>query len=454
MWPYVTLSLIKSVLVWLLLIGLVRLMDKLESKRFLLVTLGSAFLLRVLWILIIQTQPAGDGAWYHLHAISLAEGEGMVTDGRSTARLGPAWVVLLSLFYRFLGAHIFIGQAINLMLCLAIIYLAFKIAESLFDTPTAKTAAILMALWPGQIPYSGTLLSEPLFTVALLSGFYLSLKKFAANNWPGKATLVGALYGLASLARPIALTYLPVNVLVMLLRGQSLKKTAEVTALALLGLLVVMTPWVYRNYKAFQAFVPTTTHSGIVLWQGNNPDATGIPSDGAFQPHDDVKDEVLRDSLARQEAVAFIKEDPKRFARMFFARLYRMYEVDIEVAQSSLQAGRPLPTALSVGYLKICNTFFNAMMPLFCVFMLLPLFRIRGFSLPSWLIVMLPVAYFALLQAVFLAQDRYKYPTLSFVAIGVALVLNKMRTLTKALWDHSRFGKVSGSELKIEQAAL
>jgi hypothetical protein len=297
-------------------------------------------------------------------------------------------------------------------------------------------------------------LSEPLFGVLFLVGFLLSIKRFEAKSGAFKALSIGALYAAAALTRPITFLYLPLNALVTLVRGASIRKTITVHALAFVAVVIVMAPWVYRNYKVFHAIIPATTFGGAVLWQGNNPDATGLPSDGAFQPHEDIKDEVLRDSVARKEAVAFIKENPKRFARLFLARLYRTYEVDVEVAQSSLNAGRPLPTILSDGFIKICNTFFNAIMLLFCVYLVLPFFRIRDFGLRSWLIVMIPTAYFALMQAVFLAQDRYKYPTVPFIAIGVAVVLSKLQIVVTALWDSSRFSKVPSSEPKLEQAAL
>ncbi|MBI3650453.1 MAG: glycosyltransferase family 2 protein [Acidobacteria bacterium] len=235
--------------------------------------------------------------------------------------------------------------------------------------------------------------------------------------------------------------------------GMQLFSLLTVHALAFVAVLLVMAPWVYRNYRVFHAIIPATTFGGGVLWQGNNPEATGLPSDGGFQPHAEVTDEVLRDALARKEAMAFIKEKPKRFARLFFARLYRTYEVDVEVAQSSLNAGRPLPAILSGGFIKICNTFFNAIMLLFCVYLIFPLFRISDFSLRSWCIVMIPTAYFALMQAVFLAQDRYKYPTVPFIAIGVAVVLSKLQIVVTALWQHSRFSKVPSSEPKFEPVA-
>jgi hypothetical protein len=451
-WQYVVIALLKGFCVWLTLLGLVRLSSRLKARHFLYAVLGLALLCRVVWIWITQVPPTatGDAAWYHGRAVSIAEGMGMAVDGVPTARFGPTYIVFLALLYQVFGIAPVLGQIGNVIFSVGVVYLTYAIALELYDETIARTAGLLMAVFPGQIPYAGVSLSEPIFGVLFLTGFLLSIKNPATGKGVLYGLSIGALYAAAALTRPVTFLYLPLSPLVTFVRGASIRKAITIHALAFVGVLIVLAPWVYRNYKIFHAVIPATTFGGCVLWQGNNPDATGLPSDGAFQPHADVKDEVLRDSIARKEATAFIKENPQRFARLFFARLYRIYEVDVEVAQISLSAGRPLPSILSGGFIKICNTFFNAIMLLFCAYMVLPLFRASDFSFRSWLVMLIPTAYFALMQAVFLAQDRYKYPTVPFIVIGVAVILHKLQIPLEALWKSWRFRKTPDSAPAIE----
>jgi 4-amino-4-deoxy-L-arabinose transferase-like glycosyltransferase len=451
-WLYVVIALLKGFCVWLLILGTVRLSGRLNARHFIYALIGLALLCRVVWIVVTQVPPTatGDAAWYHGRAVSIAEGMGMAVDGVPTARFGPTYIVFLALLYKVFGAAPVLGQVANVIFSVGVVYLTYAIALELYDETIARTASLLMAIFPGQIPFAGVSLSEPMFGVLFLFGFLLSIKKIEAGSGVWRGLSIGALYAAAALTRPVTFLYLPLSPLVTFARGASVRKAITLHALAFLGVLMVLAPWVYRNYRIFHAFIPATTYGGGVLWQGNNPDATGLPSDGAFQPHAEVTDEVLRDSIARKEAVAFIKENPKRFARLFLARLYRTYEVDIEVAQISLNAGRPLPAFLSGSFIKVCNTFFNAIMLLFCAYLLLPLFRASDFSLRSWLIVLIPTAYFALMQAVFLAQDRYKYPTVPFIVIGVAVMLRKLQIPVNELWKSWRFRKVPNAAPAIE----
>jgi 4-amino-4-deoxy-L-arabinose transferase-like glycosyltransferase len=451
-WLYVVIALLKGLCIWLAILGTVRLSGRLNARHFLYALLGLALLSRVVWIVVTQVPPlaTGDAAWYHGRAVSIAEGLGMAVDGVPTARFGPTYIVFLALLYKVFGAAPVLGQIANVIFSVAVVYLTYTIALELYDETIARTASLLMAIFPGQIPFAGVSLSEPMFGLLFLAGFLLSIKKIETGNGVWRGLSIGALYAAAALTRPVTFLYLPLSPLVTFIRGASLRKTITLHGLAFVGVSIVMAPWIYRNYKVFHAFIPATTFGGGVLWQGNNPDATGLPSDGAFQPHADIQDEVLRDSINRKEAVGFIKENQQRFARLFFARLYRTYEVDMEVAQSSLNAGRPLPSALSVGFIKVCNTFFNAMMLLFCAYMVLPLCRASDFSLRSWLAVLIPTAYFALMQAVFLAQDRYKYPTVPFIVIGVAVMLHKLQIPLNALWKSWRFRRAPDSAPAIE----
>jgi hypothetical protein len=82
--------------------------------------------------------------------------------------------------------------------------------------------------------------------------------------------VAGIVLGLASLCRPSFLVWAALVMLYMVLRGRSWV-AAKRTALLLGGFLLVLAPWVVRNWLVLGRPVVATTHGGYTLLLGNNP---------------------------------------------------------------------------------------------------------------------------------------------------------------------------------------
>ena len=112
--------------------------------------------------------------------------------------------------------------------------------------------------------------------------------------------------------------------------------------------------------------------------------------------------------------------------RYFFGKVDRTYESDSEVTESSLAAGRPLPHTLTALYEHAGTTYFNAMMLLFCGFVVMACVPRAAIPVASSAAIIVPVLYFVVLQAVFISQYRYNYPSLPFIAIGAAALVRRL----------------------------
>ena len=138
----------------------------------------------------------------------------------------------------------------------------------------------------------------------------------------------GLFLGLAALTRPVLLPAPGLFFLYEVLcsggrgrwRGRTLWRRALGGALAVaLGMALVVGPWTWRNYRALGAFVPVSTNGGVNLWQGNNPHTNGEffwSDDPHLNPLLEVQDEVERDRLGRQLALAWIRENPRQFLQL------------------------------------------------------------------------------------------------------------------------------------------
>jgi hypothetical protein len=151
-------------------------------------------------------------------------------------------------------------------------------------------AALVVAIYPATIEYTGMLMTEPL-AATLLSGAILGL--LWAGDGPGPDAAGGATQGPAvtwrwlvpgltlgalALVRP---EYLAIGLLlaVLVFGWQRLhvpwRQALLAAAIVALGIVVVVAPWTIRNAIALDRFVTVSTGGGQVLYAG-----TYLPSDG------------------------------------------------------------------------------------------------------------------------------------------------------------------------------
>lgn len=431
MWMSVVWMLVKVAAVVALLRAGASALKRCTRRSQLAAILALACALRIGWAVAVAPALSGDATWYHQRAAAIAAGQGYTIDGRPTARLAPGFPSALAVVYLVTGPHPAAGVVLNVVLSLAVIALTQRIARQIFDNDIALTAGLIAAIWPGQIPYAATLLSEPFFGVVFLLGYSLSLRapegRSAARRWLG----AGACLAAATLTRPVTLLIAPVVAFLSWASGVRPGRAIAggIVVAAVTAALVL--PWGFRNYQAFGSFVPVTTSAGIALWEGNHPGSTGLPSDASVEPYGHIANEAERDGLAARDARAFMRADPMRAIRLYVEKLYRTYETDTEVAASSISAGRPWPPWLGGTYQKLCTTWFNVLMLLFCAFLFLPLAPRFGVTWWSWLLLVVPVVYFAGFQAVFISQYRYNYPALPFITIGAAVAIVRLSDVVR-----------------------
>jgi 4-amino-4-deoxy-L-arabinose transferase-like glycosyltransferase len=141
-----------------------------------------------------------------------------------------------------------------------------RVAGAAFGARARVIAAALTAFYPDLVWFSTHFWSETLFLVALWWSFE---RLVAAERDASRAAalLAGLLFGLAILTRETALYFAPFAAL-WLARGSATGRIGRGAAFLAAAVLTVV-PWTYRNYVAYDAFVPVSTAGGLNLWQGN-----------------------------------------------------------------------------------------------------------------------------------------------------------------------------------------
>jgi hypothetical protein len=144
-----------------------------------------------------------------------------------------------------------------------------RVGAYAFGARAGLLAAALAAFYPELVWFSAHFWVENVFLVLLWWGFERLLAADARSRTP-TALAAGALWGLAVLARETLLYFVPLAGLWLLWRRRA-EGGARRGAAVVLGAVLVVAPWTWRNWIAYGAFIPVSTAGGLNLFQGNAP---------------------------------------------------------------------------------------------------------------------------------------------------------------------------------------
>lgn len=244
--------------------------------------------------------PVFDAAAYAAIAKNLDEGHGFTVGAEATqpsSDYSPGLPLFVAGIYKVTGGvHERLARIVLALLGTLAILFTYLLARRLADAlPTyaskrewvpvvaALIAALVVAIYPATIEYTGMLMTEPL-AATLLSGAILGILWAAGGTPRGGAVpwwrwlVPGLTLGALALVRP---EYLAIGLLLALivalrqLRHSDWKRAVLAGVVVALGLIVVVAPWTIRNAVALDRFVTVSTGGGQVLYAG-----TYLPSHG------------------------------------------------------------------------------------------------------------------------------------------------------------------------------
>ena len=136
----------------------------------LFVVLLMAVVLRVAWVMHSEAAPheGVDSYWYDSVAKSVALGRGIAKplDGVTpTALFPPGYPLVLGGAYKLFGAHLWVAQALNIVIAVATIAITYAIARVVLGRLAAGIAAGLLAVFPSQVIYSSVVMSVNVRTI-------------------------------------------------------------------------------------------------------------------------------------------------------------------------------------------------------------------------------------------------------------------------------------------------
>ncbi len=324
-----------------------RRLEQWPRSRFLVLIIVVSFLLRAGAVAVLRDpyrvhgpETNADGVFYHQIAVNLARGEGyVITPGRPTRYWMPGFPLLLAGIYRAAGERpelVYLSLCVlGTIACLIAYWLGVRLGGEWFG----RTASLLGAFYVPHIYLASVFLSENLFAVVVGVAAVFAVRFLQTGRWRDLAAAAFTA-GLGVLTRPFLLAgAIGFAVWLLVRRGQGrLQKLQAVVYVC--GVLVVLSPWVVRNYLLDGRIVVLTTGAGVTFHGANNDIVLGdVTRWGTWIPTSElpegvmvsrVKDEWVRDRMHWQLGLRWAREHWTWEPLLTLARFVRFWLPDFD----------------------------------------------------------------------------------------------------------------------------
>lgn len=299
---------------------------------------GIALVTRLMVAFLLDGMRNPDVQEYDVIARNLIAGRGFTYFNHGIpiySALAPLPVWLAAASYWLIGSLVGV-MTLQVLAGAASAVAAAWMAARLFGGSVAPLAAgILVALHPGLAVYDASRAHALSFDVLFFT--LVLLQSFRVGDRPtaGRSAVLGVLVGLGMLSRATVLVFLPLAIVwLLVVKRAPWRRTLAAALIAGSCAAAVVAPWTIRNSMLHDRFVLLLTTDGDNFWRGNNPHASGTSyvdptrtvlstlSDSEVRELEQQPDELAQNAWFKARAWAFIRENPGKFVRLFFTKLY------------------------------------------------------------------------------------------------------------------------------------
>jgi len=312
-------------------------MEKHNIKKQLIAVFIIAIVLRIGFILTLDNSVDVWGDWWDELGWKLATGKGFWVvnpyfHGGTPfySWRPPGFPFFLAGIYKIFGHSFLAGKiGIAFISSLTCILIYFFLRE-FFKDKVCFIGSLLYAIYPASIFWSGYLtpVSLVVFLMVLFSLFLMKGKNQKRNSF---LFLSGIFLGMGILTRSTFMVFLPLILIWFLIEFK--KRGILKFSILFVGCLLIIFPWLTRNYKIHKKLVLTSTEGGIVCYIANNEKSLSQPS-GYWNPPPSFFEkfkgmsEIEINNTLYKLAFNFIISHPEEYLKLVkdrFIRFWRFY---------------------------------------------------------------------------------------------------------------------------------
>ncbi|MCB9453000.1 MAG: glycosyltransferase family 39 protein [Anaerolineaceae bacterium] len=311
---------------------------------FLIALIGVVRILTFAFVLPLDNENL-DNLWVALPE-SVVAGEGYqgcdpnyfftCTEPQPTAAREPGNVLFYALLFKVFGQEIGVIFIAQVLLDMLTGWFAYQIARRIFQPKWIGLAVV--AVWAVYLPaisVTGQYYWSPLATM-FMGLFVLSLVwALERRDSYRRILLSGVAFGLLCLTRtPNEFSIMLLIPALLLARRSGWTQRLLYAGAFTAAFVVMLSPWVIRNYIEFKAFIPTTTLNGYnifrhtqvieepdTLWYGNVPDSIIKLQERAGDRLYVGMSEVELNNIFMDEGLKIIAKYPDRYLQLSLSRV-------------------------------------------------------------------------------------------------------------------------------------
>lgn len=376
-----------------------------------------------------------DTRHYDSAAISLLKGDGLGADYNRE----PLYPYVMAAIY-FVFGHSFTAMRIfQALLGVLLVFIIHDLARMVFNRKVALWAALMTALYPYLIVFSGILYTEMLFTTLMAASIWFLVRASFKQFWVS-AIFSGVFIGLAALCRPAIFFFVPFMLLWIIFRQRTnWLARFGFGAVILAAALAVLMPTLLGNYQKYHrlVLVRAIPHTILPKFSGNNYQAmtheTINKATNAYRlqhpfgsEHDNLWAELKHYIKHPLGALAYFVDELPHFWAPFPDRLDSKdqgYRDKIRARDTRMSQNNPLISQR----IQIASYIF--MLPIYFL-ALLGVFK-SVFQSRQALLLLLPILSFTLGYCFIYAEVRYRIPVdpymLTFAAFALVFIIEKIQ---------------------------
>jgi hypothetical protein len=420
-----------------------------------ILTVLVAILLRVVMLIVLYSLP--NGAYNPLHItdkwdnlsrniIELHKFSWVEDGSTPTITRTPVYPLFLAGLIAATGDNLFLMKLLYMVLDGILVLMIMRLTKAVFgDVTASRWAGLFYCLFLYPAWHASKLSPDVFFSFLLLGAMMLYLRYMhnpAELQPPWRGIFVtGLMCGLVVLTKKVGMLLIPIWLLLTLARKRFALRTIVIVAVMAIAAALVLTPWLYRNYRVAGRPAPLQTLTWTIYWYGEYVDANlHRLSDPAFR--DDVNNyvsDLAGNSINKMPYALTVKEDMRRDARLRSLALHHMREDPGHLLAKSARNIVRFWYLTETGRMTKYTGVIGAI--LFTLILLGLAYAARtGHLNDRAVLVLLTILYFNLIYAPFFSIMRYMIPVAPYIAVFAGYGLSRVSRGTGLILQSSLSG--------------